>query len=242
MKIHTLFFLLLLIGCQKPKPAESAAKKTVSEKHKVANVADPFISSDTIHFYAEGETSSTNYILANLVDQKVDKDSIVISRYQLDFYENKTKTASSKVTINGYEKGSEWSATYGLSSESTNTSSFIQVSFGYPACGYNQSHYLYHLKNKNLQLVYEWDSMTDSGWGSWVEFDNPTAKNDPETFYCKRVAFEPEEDDDNMGTVTHSDSIEFRLSGNHWKNQLLSVQEKVYYQKKVSFDDFYKQK
>jgi hypothetical protein len=156
----------------------------------------------------------------------------------LDFYENKEKKASTKVTIDGYQKGSEWGADYGLATATSKNKSFIQITFGYPACGYNQSNYLYHLENKDLQLVYQWDSMTDSGWGSWVEFMTPDSK-DSETFYCKRVSFEPEDDSDDMGKVTYSDSIVFRLSGNRWKSQLLSAKDKVYFEKKMPFNEFH---
>ena len=65
------------------------------------------------------------------------------------------------------------------------------------------------------QLFHEWDSMLDGGWGSWVEFDNPNAKSNPESFYCKTVTYFPADDNDDMGTVSHYDSIAFRLNGNH---------------------------
>ncbi|WP_317174440.1 hypothetical protein [Flavobacterium sp. MR2016-29] len=197
---------------------------------------------DTVIVNTEEETSKSNYILAYLLDQKMDKDSVITGKYRLDFYFDKTKTAETKITIKGIEEGSEWSVVYGLGEQSTKSSSpFIQISFGYPACGYNQSHYLYYLKNNDIQLVYDWYTMSDSGWGSWVEFENPSAKANPESFYCKTVAFGPDDNDENMGTVTYSDSIVFRLSGNHWEKQLLSAKDKPYFQKKMSFDDFYKQ-
>ena len=73
------------------------------------------------------------------------------------------------------------------------------------------------------------------------EFGNPSAKANPESFYCKTVSFEPDDNDENMGIATHSDSIVFRLSGNQWKKQLLSAKDKIYFEKKMSFDDFHKQ-
>ncbi|PIF31964.1 hypothetical protein CLU81_2475 [Flavobacterium sp. 9] len=244
MKPQSLFILFLLIGCQKPKSESqiSSIKPTETKTEVVIAKEAKFLKTDTL-FISEGEENAKNsYILAHLVDQKADKDSIVTGKYQLDFYQNKSKTATSKITIKGIEKGSEWGASYGLTSATAKNSPFIQISFGYPACGYNQSHYLYHLKNSNLQLVYEWDSMTDSGWGNWVEFENSSAKTNPESFYCKTVSFEPEDNDENMGTVTHSDSIVFRLSGNSYKKQLLSAKDKTYFEKKMSFDAFHNQK
>nr|WP_199001315.1 hypothetical protein [Flavobacterium sp. ASV13] len=239
MKPQTLLFLLLLIGCQKPKSEPQITSTTPEPKTETAVIKEHFLKTDTISI-SEDETISKNaFILAHLVDQKADKDSIVTAKYRLDFYLNKTKTADSKITIKGIQKGSEWSASYGLTSATAKNSNFIQVSFGYPACGYAQNNYLYYLKNSDLQLVHEWDSMTDSGWGSWVEFENSTSKANPESFYCKTVSFEPDDDDENMGTVSHSDSIVFRLNGNQWKKQLASTKNKTYFEKKMSFDAFH---
>jgi hypothetical protein len=241
MKPQYLFLLSLIISCQKPKPvSQIQTKNSISEnKTKVAIAPEEkFIKTDTISISTGEENATGNYVLANLLDQKADKDSIVTVKYRLDFYENKEKKASSKVTIEGWQKGSEWGASYGLATPTNKNTSFIQISFGYPACGYNQNNYLYHLKNNDLQLVYQWDSMTDSGWGSWVEFVTPNEK-DSESFYCKRVSFEPDDNDEDMGMVSYSDSIVFHLSGNKWKSQLLSVKDKSYFEKKMPFNEFH---
>jgi len=242
MKTQALFILFVLISCQKPKSVDQAIATTPKPKTEAMAPKDNFLKTDTISIADYGETSEENYILAHLVDQKADKDSIVTAKYQLDFYQNKTKTTTSKITIKGIDKGSEWSALYGLGTQNAKNSPFIQISFGYPACGYNQNHYLYYLKNSDIQLVYDWYTMSDSGWGSWVEFENPDGKANPESFYCKTVSFEPDDNDENMGTATHSDSIVFRLSGNRYKKQLLSAKDKTYLEKKMSFDAFHNQK
>ncbi|WDF63385.1 hypothetical protein [Flavobacterium sp. KACC 22763] len=243
MKIHTLFFLLILIGCQKTKPTDAAAPiAEIIEPQETLEVTndEKIIKTDTVSIYTDGTESSTDYILAHLVDQEADKDSIVTVKYRLDFYQNKAKTASSKIAIKGFQKGSEWMASYGLTSESSKNSPFIQISLGYPACGYSHDHYLYYLKNSALQLVHQWSTMTDSGWGSWVEIENPSTNSDPKSFYCKTVAFVPADEDENvdMGILTHSDSISFELKDSKWKKMLLSVKDKPYFEKKMTFDQF----
>lgn len=242
MKPKYLFILSLLIGCQKPKPENQSAAKTPGDKtEEIVLKQESFLKTDTISISEDVETYKNNYVLANLLDQKMDKDSVVTAKYRLDFYQNKTKEASTNVTIKGIEKESEWGILFGLGSETEKSSPFIQIRFGYPACGYMQSNYLFYLKNSDVQLVHEWYTMSDSGWGNWVEFENPTSKVNPKSFYCKTVSFEPDENDENMGTVKHWDSIVFRLSGNRWKSQLLSAKDKFYYKKKMSFDEFHKQ-
>jgi hypothetical protein len=243
MKPQALFILFLLIGCQKPKSEpQITSVKPVATKTETSSTKESFLKTDTISISDDGQIKD-NYVLAHLLDQKADQDSIVTAKYRLDFYQNKTQTASSKITIKGVQKGSEWGASCGLTLESSKNSPFLQISFGYPACGYVQNNYLYYLKNNDLQLVHEWDSMSDSGWGNWVEFKNPTAKANPESFYCKTVAFEPDDsnnnDNEDVGIVSYSDSIVFRLSGNHWKKQLLSVKDKAYFEKKMAFNEFH---
>lgn len=242
MKPQYLFLLSLLIGCQKPKPVNQVADKLSETKTKTIAAKDNFLKIDTISIADVGETSKDNYILAYLLDQKADKDSIVTAKYQLDFYQNKTKTTTTKITIKGVDKGSEWSAQYGLGDQSTKSSPFIQIGFGYPACGYAHNHYLYYVKNSDIQLVHDWYTMSDAGWGSWVEFESSTAEANTESFYCKTVSFEPEDNDDESGIVKHSDSIVFKLSGNQWKKKLLSAEDKPYFEKKMKFDEFHSQK
>ncbi len=243
MKLAPLFFVLLLIGCQKTKPTDAAPPTAeIIEPQETVEIAanEKIIKTDTLTISTDGTESSTDFILAHLVDQQADKDSIVTVKYRLDFYQNKTKTASTKIAIKGFQKGSEWMASYGLTSETSKNSPFIQITVGYPACGYAHDNYLYYLKNNALQLVHQWSSMTDSGWGSWVEIVNPTTKSDPKSFYCKTVAFVPADEDENldMGVLTHSDSISFELKDNKWKKMLLSAKDKPYFEKKMTFDQF----
>lgn len=248
MKITYFFILILLAGCQKEQKKNQIASVNNIETPEVTTIdtketkAAP-LKTDTI-LLSKDKNGLVNYVLANLVGQKADKDSIVTSKFRLDFYQNNTKIASSKISIKHYEKGSEWSGSLGLTNSSDKDSHFIKIDSGYPACGYTFSNYLFYLKNNDLQLVHDWESMSDSGWGVWTEFVNNGSETgkDPEMFYCKTVAFEPSDDDsEDSGILTYSDSISFSLKGNQWKKQLLSAKDKTYFQKKMSLNEFYKQ-
>lgn len=241
MKRHAFFILFVLIGCQKPKPVSHIVSTTPKVKLEAIAVKENFLRTDTI-VLSEDKNEAVSYVLVNLTDQKADKDSIVTSKFRLEFYQNKNKVASSQITIKGYEKGSEWSGSYGLPNSSQNNSSFIKIDFGYPACGYTFENYLYYLKNNDLQLVHQWESMSDSGWGNWTEFLSLESKNNPEVFYCKNVSFEPGDDDsEDSGILKYSDSISFSLKGNHWKKKLLTAKDKPYFEKKMSFNEFHNQ-
>lgn len=248
MKLKYLFIILLLAGCQKEQKKTQTADLNPIEIPEVAEndgkeTEKSPLEIDTI-ILSDDKNAKISHILANLIEKEVDKDSIVTSKFRLDFYQNKTKVTSSNVAIKHYEKGTEWYGSFGLTDSGDKNSSFIKISSGYPACGYTHDNYLYYLKNNELQLVHQWYSMSDSGWGSWTEFvnDNPVSGKDPEKFYCKTVSFEPADDDsEDSGIVSYSDSISFSLKGNQWKKKLLSAKEKPYFEKKMSFNDFHKQ-
>lgn len=246
-RIYITLFLLALISCKK-EPETIGPKRTKEDKKEMTakpafNTITPKI--DTIHISGNEEIGDSNYILASFLDKKIDKDSLITVQYRLDFFTNKTKTGSEKVVIVPFTEGSSWSASYGLSDEDgASVSPFIQISFGYEACGYNRQHYLFYLKNNKLQLVHNWDSMSDGGWGSWLEFGGINPKNEPVSFYSKIVSYGGKEDvdDEDMGTVEHSDSTEFHLKNNKWEKRLLTPKEKVYWKKDVTFNEFYPQR
>lgn len=247
MKIKHLFILLILASCHKEQKKSVIADVNSAETTELPAVTDKTkaeentLRTDTI-FLSNEKNAEFTHILANLTELKVDKDSILTSKFRLDFYQNKTKITSSRITITNYEKGAEWGGSSGLTNTSGKNSVFIQIGFGYPACGYTHENYLYYLKNSSLQLIHQWQSMSDSGWGTWTEFVSNASGNDPESFYCKTVSFEPGDDNnEDSGIVTYSDSISFSLKGNHWKKKLLSAKDKPYFEKKMSFNEFHNQ-
>lgn len=247
MKIKYLFILFLLASCQEQKKNLIADVSSVeaTEIHPIADkreTEEKTLRTDTILLSNEKNAEFT-HILANLTELKADKDSILTSKFRLDFYKDKTKIASSRITITNYEKGAGWGGSSGLTNLSGKNSSFIQIGFGYPACGYTHENYLYYLKKHDLQLVHQWQSMSDNGWGTWTEFlSDASAEEDPKTFYCKTVSFEPGDDEnEDSGIVTYTDSILFSMKGNRWKKKLLSAKDKPYFEKKMSFNAFHNQ-
>jgi len=247
MKLQYLLFLIILASCQKEQKKNLAANINSTETTEIPAIVgeteteENTLRTDTILLSNEKNAEFT-HILANLTELKADKDSILTSKFRLDFYQDKAKIASSRITITNYEKGSEWGGSLGLTNASGKNSAFIQIGFGYPACGYMHENYLYYLKKRDLQLVHQWQSMSDSGWGSWTEFVSDASGNDPESFYCKTVSFEPGNDDnEDSGILTYTDSISFSLKGNRWKKKLLSAKDKPYFEKKMDFNEFHNQ-
>lgn len=240
-KLLFLSCFAVVVSCNKKDSTASPYKNkdleiTDSRSNAVSKIK--IIYADTIQI----DNSKEKVILTHLVRKIVDKNGIVTATYRLDFYSNKIKIASSEISINNYEKGSEWSASYGLTSTTSKNSNFIQIDFGYPACGYSHSNYLYYLNGNTIELIHQWQTMTDSGWGSWVEFLNPSGKENPALFYCKNISYEPTDDNEDLGVLSYSDSTVFRLKGAYWQKELLSTKNKPYFEKKISFDEFHNQK
>jgi hypothetical protein len=235
------FVLLVLacVGCKKQEAAEVASVVELAEKEAIAP-KEILLKTDTIRISGDEKKVKNDFILAHLLEKTTDKDSLVTARYRLDFYKNKKKLGSEKATIFPYTEGSDWSAFCGLSEEVATTSPFIQIGFGYPACAYNHQQYLFYVTPNSLQLVHEWESMTDSGWGSWLEFVNANPNNKTDTFYCKSVSYSPT-DDEEMGTVEYSDSTKFYFKNKRWYKQLITAKGKPYVKRNVAFDVFHNQ-
>lgn len=242
-RIYVTMFLLVLISCKKEPsqgPKWTEADKKITAVKPAPKGITPKV--DTIEISGISELDSNMHILASFLDKKIDKDSIITVHYNLDFYSNKRKIGSEKIAIVNFTEGSNWGASFGLSQDyETQVSPFIKISFGYEACGYNQQHFLFYLKDTRFQLVHEWDSMSDGGWGGWVEFGGMTPSKNPVSFHCKTVYYMGKEDDEQMGTVQHLDSTKFILKNNRWEKQLLTPKEKVYWEKDIAFNDFYPQ-
>jgi hypothetical protein len=235
VKVFAFVVFSVFYSC-KNKQSELAVKREgsvfkVSKQEKI-------ISTDSISVFGTSDVKGSDVVLAHLLQTKIDKDSMVKAYYRLDFFSKKSKIKSFDLELTNFENGSEWSSFYGLSVHEPVTSSFIQISFGYPACGYSQEHFLFYKNKGAVELVHKWSSSSDSGWGSWVVFSR--AKSNSETvFYCHTVSFSADDDNEDMGVVFLSDSIQFKKKNNKWIKKFSTPKDFVYSEKKESFDAFY---
>lgn len=232
-KLLILFTLLAIISCKK----ESHESISAAEQLDSIPVEPKSIPVDTIFFAKDEKSKWNDFALIYLLDKTYDKDSVYTAKFKIDFKDNsKATTSSGTFKIRGVDQGAEWSG--GLVLDSI-ASPLKRVDFGYPACGYTQHHFLFYVENKNTNLVHEWKSGGDSGWGYWSEILSGT----PEDFYFRTESFSPVDDSaqDDYGLDEYSDSIHFKLENKKWKKTALTPKGKVYRSRKVKFDDFYKQ-
>ncbi len=238
----TLFLsLFLLIGCKKEQvKVVSETRNSVSAVSSVSVrlKSEKVIRTDTIKLLENDEVREADFVLAQLLQTKLDKDSLVTAYFRLDFYTKNQKVQSDNLMLHNFQEGSEWSGFYGLKQEESVVSPFIQISFGYPACGYNQDHFLYYKNNSKFEQVFKWSSSSDSGWGSWTDFS--ASKKDLSTiFYSHTVSFSPQDDNEDSGILSLSDSIKFERKNNKWIKKWMTPKDFVYSKKKQSFDAFH---
>lgn len=244
MRIVLFILFAFFISCQKQKGI-SKPETSIQEKTKLiaARTTDKLLKTDTVFVYDSGELNPNFFVLEHLLAKKMDKDSLLTMSYRLDFYIDKKNIASSRIIIPNYTNGSEWSGSLGLSDATSKQSPFVTIQLGYPACGYAQQNFLFFIKKEKLQLVHQWESVFDSGWGSWVEIHNPEHKVEPQSFYCKTVSFEPSDDtteEEEKGILSYSDSTVFRLKNNQWRKQLITTKNLPYFKKEMTFNEYHK--
>jgi len=236
MKNVTLIFtLLLIIGCKKENKNQLHLGMNNSDKFSSSRFDKKPILEDTIFFVYDEKSKWDDFALVYLLDNKYTKDSICVATFKLDFKSNTKIIYSKTLQINRVDEGSEWSGVLELDSIA---SPLKRLSFGYPACGYLQNNFLFYINKSDSNLIHQWDSSSDSGWGYWSE----VVSGKPEDFYFRTESFSPVDEtvnDDELGLNEYSDSIHFKLENNKWNTIYKTPKGKVYRSKKISFTNFF---
>jgi len=220
MKNVTLIFtLLLIIGCKKENKNQLDLGMDNSDKVSSSRFDKKPVLEDTIFFVYDEKSKWNDFALVYLLDKKYTKDSVCEATFK----------------INGVNEGSEWFGELELDSIA---SPLKRLSFGYPACGYLQNNFLFYINKSDSNLIHQWDSSSDSGWGYWSE----VVSGKPEDFYFRTESFSPVDEtvnDDELGLNEYSDSIHFKLENNKWNTIYKTPKGKVYRSKKISFTNFF---
>ena len=90
MRIVLFILFAFFISCQKQKGI-SKPETSIQEKTKLiaARTTDKLLKTDTVFVYDSGELNPNFFVLAHLLDKKMDKDSLLTMSYRLDFYKDK---------------------------------------------------------------------------------------------------------------------------------------------------------
>ena len=243
--MRTLFFLivsLFFFSCKKEKPMKEILSTKLDlikvDSDLTTNENKERIKTDTIFFNYDEKVKLNDYALISILDKKYTEDSISTATFKIDFMLKKQLVYSHQLKVKNIDNGSQW---YGNLELDSVASPLKTITLGYPACGYAQQNFLFYTNGERNNLIYNWTSSSDSGWGEWGKI----VTGRPDNFVFRIEAFVPDEeetinDEDEKGIVQFSDSIHFYLKNNSWVKSLKTPKSKVYRSKKLSFNKFHK--
>jgi len=242
--------ILLFFACfscsDKKTETEEIAVQTEPETIPITEITS--LKKDSLMLDATGSNISADKVVITELKRTYDKDSIGTAFFTIDFFKNAKKVYSHPVRIDfGREEGAEWSINqeFMTDSKQANTDKrFVHCDNGIAACGYTHTQFLFFLGENGIQLVSQWDSMWDSGYGVDSEF-TPDFKTNPITsFVVKTVDVSPDEtvkDTIDRLVVSYSDSTRYNFENGKWIKNQLSEKGKVYRTEKFTFDEYHKQ-
>lgn len=234
-----LFFAILLTSCQNREAVIDSMQFAETTEDTIYTI-DEVISTDTIFFVYQDDKKHNDYALAHLLKKTYNKDSICNLDFKIDFLQKNQLVYTDRIVIKSVSQGSEWNGSYELDSIS---SPFKRMSFGYPACGYDQSNFLFYIDGKNSSKVHTWSSVGDGGWYTDVHFSllsNTKFAAYTKSFWPDETSTEEDISGKEYGLLEYSDSIHFRKKGNKWNKEIKTPKGKVYRKKRISFSEYYK--
>lgn len=228
-ELVSILAILMVISCKKkdeiiavnPIKADSLAVKVIPS------------STDTVFFNYDDKFKLNDFALIYLLDKAYDKDSMATVTFKVDFKNRDIIVFSKTLKIKGISEGSQW---YGNLELDSIASPLKTISFGYPACGYSQKHFMFYVNSSKSSLVHQWESTSDGGWGTWL-----LVTGKPEDFCIRTESYEPldETTENEMGLNTFSDSVRFIFENDRWKKMYLTPKGKIYRSRKVPFMEFH---
>lgn len=238
-KFLSVFFVIFFISCKNKEVAIDSMQLAETTEDKIY-IIDEVISTDTIFFVYQDDKKYNDYALAHLLKKTFNKDSICNLEFKIDFLQKNELVYTDRIHLKSTTQGSEWNGIYELDSIS---SPFKRVSFGYPACGYDQSNFLYYIDGKNSSKVHTWSSVGDGGWYTDVNFSlisNSKIAAVTKSFWPDETVTEEDQSDEEYGLIEYSDSIHFTRKGEKWNKEDMTPKGKVYRKKRISFSEYYK--
>ncbi|WP_162126742.1 hypothetical protein [Flavobacterium phycosphaerae] len=186
-------------------------------------------------------------VVITTVKKTVAKDSSETALLRFDFY-NKigiVQIVSAKLWTEG--EGGEWYLSENaLDTEKSGKKDnrFFELSYGFPACGYIHTHFLFFMDNNKLQLVTTYESMVDGEYGHWTQFEPQFSDDKLVSFTSVEVTVGADdskpESDENL-VRTFSDSIEYTFNAERWTAKRITPKGKEYRTEIKTFKELYPQ-
>ena len=244
-----LVLIPLLFSCKEEKEEEKFPAKRMGIV--AADSIAPYEIKKTIDSVIPFENLKNLRILDRVaitsVQKTMAKDSTGTVLLRFDFY-NKigiVKSVAAKLWTEG--EGGEWYLTENaLDKEKSDTKDnrFFELSYGFPACGYIHTHFLFFMENNKLQLVTTYESMADGEYGHWTAFEPQFSGDKLVSFTSVEVNIDADdskpESDENL-IRTFSDSIKYTLNAGLWTANRITPKGKEYRREFKTFNELYPQ-
>ncbi|HEU4495878.1 MAG TPA: hypothetical protein VFR70_02390, partial [Flavobacterium sp.] len=221
---------------------------SVPETAEIHAETEAVLAKDSLMLDSKTVKICADKVVVSKLKSIMDKDSTVTAFFRIDFFKGKNKIYSHPVqkAAYGFDDSAEWSISQEFMADNDRKNidkRFVHLDNGIAACGYSHTEFLFFLGEKDVQLISEWESMGDSGYGVDSEF-MPKFKSDPiVSFAVRTVEVSPDEtakDSLDRLIISYSDSVRYDFSKNRWKKTPLSAKGKAYRTEKRLFDEYYK--
>lgn len=229
LKLTIITFSILFINCKQEnqQPQEHHSPKKYNVQKTIIEEKGQLI--DTIYWDNDKNKKSDNYAFIRLVD-KVLKDTITFTHFQIDFYKNGQNFCSTKLQVDDYDENE----TYWVNNDELAwlkgikdpiSSSIKSISTAYIGCNTDKNNFLLSIQNDKIEIIHQWTSSTGYGDGDrWGEFK--WLKPGEFVFWSQSQELL----DSPKGGMLHkcTDSIHFIYKNKKWIKTYKTPKNKVY--------------
>lgn len=238
-----LFVFVSFFSCKKETNTALQISETAKDTIKISPKEVKALHIDTLMITSSATTNCVDKVLISTIKKEINKDSIVKATIRFDFYDKNKLVKSFPSTIEYGQEEGEWYLNQNIFSTAKNEDAFIQLSNGYPACGYVQTNFLFFIGTNDIQLITINETMSDSGYGTYTTYEPHYQNNKLVAFSSKVVNVDsdeskPSSDDDLV--ISYSDSVVYKWKTNKWIEKFKSEKGKTFRKEFKKFDDYHK--
>lgn len=237
----------MVLGCadKKQRAAPPDTHTEIPSEITVTDSVRPIPIGKTVAFPLSGSQADTLRIVE--LSRTPLADDLYALSYRIEFRKDKRKLHefSGTLRISAEEFEAEWYATddfMGSAASEVKDKRFVHIDFGYPACGYTHKSWLFFTGAQTVSLVTEWDSMMDSGYGTYRDFTASMRNGKAVEFSSVVVSIGALEDErqPDMLDIAYSDSVRYKPQNDTWMPTLVTTRNKPFRKEIKTFDAFYK--
>lgn len=253
MKSYLLLFLLIFISCKDGKDSTDENLKALDETNLMVETDtlfhdEEFLRKDTLVFEKLKKINVFDKVVATTLKKVYTKDSIEVTQCRLDFYRENEIISSIPITASTSEEGI-WSLYEDLFPDEKREvfdNRFFEISYGYPACGYTQSNFLFFTENNKLQLISKYDSSGDGPYGDLLEFEPKFVGNKIVSLSSKKVQIDSDEskpyNEENENLIrVFSDSVAYTYNSGKWTAKPKTPKGKIFRKEYKTYKELYEQ-